>query len=165
MYRNGQSKFQLGSNTAAYDFLDAGNAAQAHVLAARALLRDTSAHTKSAAGEVFHITDGVRRHFNDATRCIFRAAGDKTDFEKEVRVIPRWLALGMAHMLEWGFWIGSLGYAKPPMEVGVEAISHATQEWTYDIEKAKRVLKYQPIDRFEETLQCAVKAALDRDPI
>ena len=159
-YRNNQTNIQLGNNTVPYDFLYAGNAAKAHILAAKALLYPDQAHGK-VAGESFLITDGQPRKFWDAAHIIWRAAGDKTRYEDNI-VIPAWFALLMARVIEWACLIFTLGRVTP-VRLNTHSITHAVQQHTYKIDKARRRLGYDPVPDFEGGFQRAVAVYLDEN--
>jgi sterol-4alpha-carboxylate 3-dehydrogenase (decarboxylating) len=131
------------------------NAAHAHVLAARALL-DTSL-TKKVDGEIFNITDGYGQstHFYQLLRTMWSAAGFEQS-EKNKIVIPTWLILLVTSIIEWSFWIFTLGYRKPSVW------KRAHIDWvclirTFNTEKAKERLGYKPVISREE----AAKKAID----
>ena len=152
-YRDKQTNVQLGNNTAPYDFVYAGNPAKAHILAAKALLNPDRARG-TVSGEAFNITDGQATRFWDSAHVIWRAAGDKTRYGN-VTVIPAWIALCMAHLTEWFCWIFTLGRVTP-IKFNAHAIIHATQQHTYNIDKARKRLGYDPVPDVEGGLQRAV---------
>ena len=152
-YHEKNTNVQLGNNTAPYDFVYAGNAAKAHILAAKALLNPDRARGK-VRGEAFMITDGKPLRFWDSAHTIWRAAGDKTRYE-EVTVIPAWIAMILAHLTEWFCWIFTFGRVVPT-KFNANAVIHATQQYTYKIDKARKSLGYDPIPDFEGCLQRAV---------
>ena len=153
-----QTNIQLGENKQRYDFVYAGNAAKAHLLAAKALLNPSQARGK-VDGEAFMITDGAPKQFWDAAHIAWRAAGDKTRYE-DVTVIPTWFAMTLAHVSEWLFWVFTLGRATPT-EVNINVFSHATQQYTYKIDKARERLGYNPVPDFEGGMQRAVAVYLE----
>ncbi len=157
-YRNRQTNVQLGSNTAPYDFVYAGNAAKAHLLAAKALLDPGQARGK-VGGEAFLITDGEPMHFWDSAHAIWRAAGDKARYE-DVFIIPERLALALAHLIDWLCWIFTLGRVTPT-RFSAHAVTHATQQHTYKIDKAKERLGYDPVPDFEGGFKRAVAVYLE----
>ena len=75
---NKQTGVQLGNNENLIDTVYAGNAASAHVLAAKALLNPCYAPGK-VDGEAFNITDSNPVPFWDLSRLVWCAAGDKWD--------------------------------------------------------------------------------------
>ena len=101
----------FGDNTNLIDTVSVGNAAEAHLLAAAALL-DPNRAASRVDGEVFNITDGNPVPFWDLSRLIWRASGDFTPLENVI-VIPVWLALGLAITAEWTFFILTLGQKNP----------------------------------------------------
>ena len=153
-----RTNIQLGENKARYDFVYAGNAAKAHLLAAKTLLNPSQARGK-VDGEAFMITDGSPRPFWDAAHVAWRAAGDKTRYE-DVTVIPTWFAMFMAHISEWLYWIFTVGRATPT-GVNSYVFSHSTQQFTYKIDKARERLGYNPVPDFEGGIQRAVAAYIE----
>lgn len=55
-------------------------------------------------GEAFILTDGELVHFWDMTCLLWRAAGDTTHAE-DIEVVPVWLSVAIALVIEWMFWI------------------------------------------------------------
>ncbi len=100
MMRNvlaGRAATQLGDNKNLFDHTYAGNAADAHLLAAEKLLRSPV----GVAGEAFLITDGLPLPMFDFVREVARAAG-RPVAPGAVRVIPTWAALAIAFVLGVG---------------------------------------------------------------
>lgn len=156
---DGQTKVQLGDNTNLLDVTWAGNAAEAHILAGRALLVPDRAKGR-VDGEAFNITDGHPVPFWDYARMFYRAAGDTTD-RSQIKVIPAWLALKMAAATEWAFWLGTLGTVSPT-SFNELLVTHCVYNFTYDISKAKRVLGYDPVSHLEEEIPKSVAFELKR---
>ena len=153
-YRNKQTGVQLGDNKNLTDQVYAGNAATAHVLAAKALLNPTLARGP-VAGEAFNITDGAPIFFWDFCRIVWRAAGDTTEL-KDVKVIPAWLALQMANVTEGLYWITTFG-SKRPKTLNRLTVEFCLRTYTYDISKARRVLGYEP----EVNREAVIKKAIE----
>ena len=151
---NKQTTTQLGDNKNLFDNVYVGNAAAAHILAAKALLEPSRASGK-VNGEAFNITDGAPIPFWDLARTIWRAAGDRTD-PKKVTIIPAGLAMVMAHVTEWLFFVFTLGQ-KQPQALSTLVVNICTQEYSYNINKARQVLGYNP----EVDLEGAVQRAVD----
>ena len=151
----GQQKTQMGYNDAPYDFISARNVATGHVLAAKALYGD-STQQGQVGGEVFQLTDGKPSKFWDVARLIWRAAGDKTDYDTEVQVVPPWLGYIIASVVETLFYVFTLNRRKPIM-ISRNVINHTTQEHTYDISKARNVLRYEPVQQMEKEIEEAVR--------
>ncbi|CAG8961398.1 hypothetical protein HYFRA_00013346 [Hymenoscyphus fraxineus] len=146
---------QIGNNTALMDFLSARNAARAHVLAYKALMKPETASQSKVAGEAFFITDGKPVPFWDISRKIWAAAGDKTPPEK-IKVVPVWLVLGLAVALEWIYWVFTFGQ-KSPGSLRSHTIRWVTEERTYSIEKARERLGYEPVDETDQSIKEGVE--------
>ena len=122
-----QMRVQLGNNQNKIDTVYAGTTASAHILAAKALL-DPSHASGKVDGEAFNITDGNPIPFWDLSRLVWRAAGDTTT-PKDVFVIPAWIAMAMANVAEFVFWIGTLGRERPKM-LNRLVITHCVRNYT-----------------------------------
>ncbi|KAL4812025.1 3-beta hydroxysteroid dehydrogenase/isomerase family-domain-containing protein [Aspergillus spinulosporus] len=96
--RAGRSRFQMGHGKNAYDFVYVDNLADAHLLAAHALV-DAHANPPLPAdrrveGEVFNIMNGEPWLFWDFQREISKQLGFPVQ-EKDIVVIPKWVGLLM----------------------------------------------------------------------
>ena len=149
-----RTNVQLGDNTNLMDTVSVGNAAKAHLLAAAALL-DPNRAASRVDGEIFNITDGSPFPFWDLSRLIWRALGDFTPLEN-VTVIPVWLALGLATTVEWTLFIFTLGWKKPKT-LNKLVVMHCVRTHTYNIDKARRVLGYNPIPDLENGVKRSVE--------
>ena len=149
----GQTHFQLGSGSNICDFVSADNTATAHVLLAKSLLaRDTK--RPRVDGEAFNITDGERHRFWDFPRIIWKILGHDVKDEK-LWILPTWLALIIADVLEWLFWVFTLG-TRRPKSFGRQQVEYSCFTHTYRIDKARERLGYNPNANFEEGLRKAV---------
>ena len=124
-----QTNFQLGNGLNMWDFVSADNAAEAHILLAKALLRDalTLEHTSPKVdGEAFNITDGQPQRFWNFPRVIWKAAGwePPTDEAEKIFILPTRLALVIATVLEWIYWLGTLGTWPPRQATGLDILLH-----------------------------------------
>ena len=157
---------QLGDGTNLFEVVGIANAASAHILAARCLLDPTRA-AGPVAGEAFNISDNRPVPFWRHLRTIWEAAGALRPDDK-LFVIPAWVALQVAWLLEWLFWLGTAGYVKPPVNVRREGIEFAVWEHTYCGEKARRVLGWRPeevgggFEKHDEVIGEAVAWELER---
>ena len=149
----GQTHFQLGDGSNLWDFASADNAASAHVLLAKALLAERPA-TSKVDGEAFNITDGKRQRFWDFPRLIWKAAGHELK-EDQVWVLHSGIALKIAFLLEWLFWIFTWG-TRRPSQLGTQQVEYSCFTHTYRIEKAKERLGYVPTQDFEKGICEAV---------
>ena len=143
----GQTHFQIGNGSNLWDFASADNAANAHVLVTKALLAERST-TSKVDGEAFNITDGERQRFWDFPRLIWKAAGHEVK-EAKVWVLPTTVALKIALVLEWLFWVFTLG-TKRPSQLGTQQVEYSCFTHTYRIDRAKERLGYVPIQEFEK---------------
>ena len=160
-----QTNFQLGDGSNMWDFVSADNVAEAHSLLAKALMRSAVTREKMAPkvdGEAFNITDGQRHRFWDFPRVVWKAAGwePPPDEAKKIFILPTRLAIVIATVLEWVYWVGTLGTRRPGLlskqQVWISCYTH-----TYRIEKAKERLGYAPVPEFEAGIQRAVAWSLD----
>ena len=155
LWMNAPTNMQIGNNENLIDAMYVGNSVAAHLLAAKALLDPRCANGK-VDGEAFNITDGRQIRFWDLSRLIWSAAGSITPIKK-VTVIPAWLALIMAEIAEWAFWIFTLGTRKPK-DLNKLVVLYCTKSHTYNIKKAKEVLGYSPVPNM---LEHGVKTSVD----
>jgi sterol-4alpha-carboxylate 3-dehydrogenase (decarboxylating) len=134
------------------------NCAHAHILAAKALVK-ASGHpplpaTKKVEGEAFFVTDDKPIPFWAFSRLAARTAGVPVK-DEEIRSIPRWFILGVAFLLEWAYWIFTIG-TKAPV-VRMHAVKITTMERTVCIDKIKERLGYEPQVSTEEGMKRAVE--------
>ena len=149
--RAGKAKAQIGNNTNLFDITYVGNAAEAHILAAKALLRDPlPTGDLKVDGEAFFITNGDPRPFWDVARMYATAAGCPVKKE-EIKVVPVWLAFFMAGVMEWLYWIFTLGTKQPIMNR--RGLSYTIMQRTFSIEKARKRLGYEPKVSLEEGMK------------
>ena len=85
---------------------------------------------------------------------IWRAAGDTTEL-KDVKIISSWAAMAMALVAEWAFRVFTLGEKRPEMNTLV--VEFGIREYTYNIDKARRVPGYKPVDHLEEVIKRSVE--------
>jgi sterol-4alpha-carboxylate 3-dehydrogenase (decarboxylating) len=90
-----------------------GNAAEAHILLAKALLSESRvAGSARVDGEAFNITDDDPHLFWDFARSIWKFAGHEAQI-KHVWVLPAPIALALANILEWAFRLFTFGNKRP----------------------------------------------------
>jgi len=155
--RKGEHKMQIGDNTNFFEFCYVGSVAEAHILAAKALLRvDAGIQDPKLKvdGEAFFITDGKSRKFFDFARDCYAAAGAPVA-ENEIKVIPLWVVQSMASTGEWAYRIFTLGTKKPKM--ARQSIDHLGGGAYWSIEKARQRLGYEPVLSQEEAIERSVK--------
>lgn len=152
----GQTKIQLGGNHNLADPSYVGNAATAHLLAARKLLESQNGFLElKVDGEAFNITDGDPQPFWTFMRLVWRIAGDETTLD-QVTIIPGWLALSVAHGIDWGYFLFTLGRVRPPLTISPLYIQHTIYNATYDTSKARTRLGYDPVVDMEEHLKRSI---------
>ncbi|KAL8899388.1 MAG: hypothetical protein Q9207_006225 [Kuettlingeria erythrocarpa] len=155
--RDQKTHIQLGDNKNLYDAIYVGNAASAHLVAAKALLRADAA-TK-VDGEAFFVTDDAAVPFWDFQRKIWAAAGDVTEL-KQVQVIPAWVGMAMAALVEYLFLIFTLGRKSPPKTLRRSVLRYAIEDRSHCIDKAKERLQYRPLIDTDEGVRRGVAWAL-----
>ncbi|KAL8938170.1 MAG: hypothetical protein Q9211_003329 [Gyalolechia sp. 1 TL-2023] len=152
-----KTHIQLGNNRNLYDAIYVGNAASAHVMAAKALLRADAA-TK-VDGEAFFVTDDAALPFWDFQRKVWAAAGDTTEL-KNVQVIPAWVGMAMAALVEYLYLIFTLGQKLPPITFRRNVLRYAVEDSSHCIDKAKQRLQYRPLIDADEGIRRGVAWAL-----
>lgn len=155
--RDKKTHIQLGDNTNLYDSIYVGNVVLAHITAAKALLMHDGPDLK-VDGEAFFVTDDAPIPFWDFQRKIWAAAGDKTPLAK-VYVIPAWVGIAMATMVEYLFWIVTLNQKLPPKTLRRDVLRYAFTNRTFCIEKAKDRLGYKPLIDTDEGIKRGVEWA------
>ena len=155
-YKKGQTKFQLGQNMNLFDFSYVGNVAYAHILATIALLSTRGLSTppldhEKVDGEAFFITNDSPLYFWDFARLVWATAGDTTQ-PSQVWVINKEIGLVIASLVEWIFW---LMRRKPNLTRKV--VNYSSMTRYYNIDKAKRLLGYQPLVSVEDAIVRTVK--------
>ena len=151
VYYDGKTNFQLGDNSKWFDFVYVGNVAQAHILALTKLLathdaltRDglaEIAHEERVDGEAFIATNDDPYHFWDYARAVWAAAGD-TSKPDDAWVIPESVALTVACLCEWIFWL--LFWGKKQPNLTRQKIKFSCMNRTFRIDKIKSRLGYKP---------------------
>ncbi|KAL2871045.1 uncharacterized protein BJX67DRAFT_389842 [Aspergillus lucknowensis] len=155
--RQGRSRFQMGNGQNPYDFVYIGNLADAHLLAAHALLEawgKPRPATDPVDGECFNITNDDPWLFWDFQRAVAAQTGNPVRTE-DIVVIPKWVGLAMGFLSEWIVWAISGGSRVPNMTR--EGIRFSTLIRTLNINKAKRVLGYRPTVGMQEGIERSVR--------
>ncbi|THY01708.1 NAD(P)-binding protein [Aureobasidium pullulans] len=156
---NNQQNFQIGPNSALYDFVYVGNVAEAHILAAKALVREAaegSEKGKQVSGESFFVTNDDPQHFYDFMKKVWAASGYDVSKLKP-RVIPTKVALGLGSASDLATWAFTLG-RKSPSSLSRESIEHLCLNRTHDISKVKERLHYTPLVSVDEGIRRGVKS-------
>ncbi|KAH8665029.1 3-beta hydroxysteroid dehydrogenase/isomerase family-domain-containing protein, partial [Tricladium varicosporioides] len=150
MAAKGQHKMQIGNDSNNFEFVFVEKAAEAHVLAAKALLEPTTRPQGRVDGEAFFISDGLPAPYWSFARRLWAYAGYPVD-KKDVMVIPYGLVWTLVWVQEWIFWTFTLGKKSPDIpSAGIEVIGRGF-EW--DISKAKDRLGYIPVADQDEVLK------------
>lgn len=143
----GKHKWQVGSNKNDFDWTYVGNVAHAHLLAGKALLQTHRMSTRpldneKVDGEAFFVTNDQPAPFWDFPRQVWKSDGWQGS-AADAWVIPRWLGIFMAGLLEWVYFIISFGTRVPAFRV--QPVRFATMYRSFNITKAKQRLHYKPI--------------------
>jgi sterol-4alpha-carboxylate 3-dehydrogenase (decarboxylating) len=162
--RAGRGKFQIGDGTNLFDFTFVGNTAYAHILAAKALIRESTATGPipdriKVNGEAFVITNDEPWPFWDFTRAMGAAAGYPVKKE-DIWVIPKSLYYVFAVISEWVVWASSFGQTES--YINRRMVKYLTMTRTFDISKAKKRLGYRPQVGMQEAIKKAVETYLAR---
>ncbi|KAF2875748.1 C-3 sterol dehydrogenase/C-4 decarboxylase-like protein [Massariosphaeria phaeospora] len=151
------TRIQIGPDHVMNEWVYTENVAQAHVLAAKALLDDrTSADTK-VDGESFFITDDSPMRFWEFSRKVWKAAGDTSlNAEKPARVvrIPIWVVVIAVSV---GEWIQKLmGSRTNQMKLSRHHLEYMRGGCRFSVEKAKERLGYRPVCDTNEGIRRSV---------
>jgi sterol-4alpha-carboxylate 3-dehydrogenase (decarboxylating) len=151
-----QQNYQIGSNTALYDFVYVGNVAEAHILAAEALVREATqgAVEGQVSGESFFITNDDPQHFYDFMKKVWSASGYDV-LKLQPTVIPTKVALGLGSASDLTTWVFTLG-SKSRSFLSRESIEHLCLNRTHDISKARARLRYTPLVSVDEGIRRGV---------
>jgi sterol-4alpha-carboxylate 3-dehydrogenase (decarboxylating) len=150
--RKNEHKMQVGRNKKVFEFLYVKKAAEAHVLAVRALLQPPS-----VAGEAFFISDGRPEPFFDFARRCYAAAGHPVA-AGDVTVIPLGAMQAIASVGEWAYKVFTLGTRTPT--VRRDGIDHLDRGCCWSIDKAKQRLGYVPVADQDAAIKKTMEWAL-----
>lgn len=152
----GQTTTTLGDGTNLWSFCSVENMATSHLLLANALLNVSNRSPKERVdGEAFNINNGLPCPLWDFTRLCWKYAGYDPKPVSEMTHLPSWFALLLATVLEWMYWVFTLG-TKRPYTLGKQQVEYACFTHTYSIEKAKKRLGYMPKGDFNNDLKKTV---------
>lgn len=160
MFNKQLSIFQLSDNSNYFDAIYVGNAARAHVLAAKALLKPHPPGLK-VDGEAFFITDDAPIPFWDFQQRIWAAAGEKSPPAKRF-ILPSWLTRVFGGMTIFAYWVFSLGPPWPQKTLRPQVYRYSRIDRTFNIDKAKTRLGYMPLVDTNEGIRRGVDWALSR---
>jgi sterol-4alpha-carboxylate 3-dehydrogenase (decarboxylating) len=165
--RKGQHNMQIGEDKLKYEFVYDGKAVEAHILAVKSLLREATnmdgeyrggRQKGKVNGEGFFISDGVSMPFFEFARKVYALAGHPVAKE-EIKVMPLWFMISLATVLEWVYWIFTLGVKKP--ELRKQDMEHFKDSVSWRIDKAKELLGYQPVRDQDEVLKKCVESCME----
>lgn len=152
--REGKARMQIGDNSNLFDWTYVGNNAYAQLLTARALVRSylhpPEVESERVDGEAFAITNDEPWHFWTFTRALAAAAGYPVSEDRVIKA-PWALMMGVAWVLEWGYWILTFGRKEPRLTRA--RVKYTTMERTLDITKAKVRLGYRPQVGMQEGIE------------
>lgn len=149
--RESRAKIQVGNGKNLFSFTYVGNSTKAHLLAADRLLSANPAVVGPVAGEAFFVSNGDPVPFWIFRRTAMRAAGVKIR-EEDVRKIPLAVAFLAAWVLEWAAWFRGSQPTLTRMLVRFSTLNR----W-FRVDKAKKVLGYEPEVAWDEGIQRAVR--------
>ncbi|KAG9762552.1 hypothetical protein KCU73_g1863, partial [Aureobasidium melanogenum] len=151
--------YQIGSNSALYDFVYVGNVAEVHIKAAEALVRAAAQGAKpgkQVGGESFCITIDDPRQSYDFMRQVWQATGYNTS-NLTPTIIPSKVALAAASASDFATWAFTLG-GSSSSSPSKKDIEHLCLNRTHDILKARKLLGYSPTVTIEEGIWRGVKS-------
>jgi sterol-4alpha-carboxylate 3-dehydrogenase (decarboxylating) len=158
--QKGQTYVQLGEGKNLWDICSADNCADSHVVLAEALLSGGTASGAKVDGEAFNIHDGVEIPFWTWVRAVWAYAGHNPTKPEKVITMPTWLAVGISTILELLYWVFTFG-TKRPFDMGQQQIEYSCFTHTYNIEKARSRLGFQPKQDWKGALKEAVEWSLE----
>ncbi|PNY26298.1 Uncharacterized protein TCAP_03764 [Tolypocladium capitatum] len=150
---------QIGRGDNLVEVVSAGNAATAHILAAKALL-DPDRAVGDVDGEAFNISDGAAVPFWHHVRVIWTVARGE-DAIRDVTVLPAWIMMAAVLVVEWLLWITTLDTVKPPTVLRRTSLEYCIYSHTYSIEKARERLRFRPFVDHDAVLAHATRWMLD----
>jgi sterol-4alpha-carboxylate 3-dehydrogenase (decarboxylating) len=158
----GQTNATLGDGKNLWSFCSAENCAVSHVLLASALVAPYTPGVSMGQidGEAFNINDGQPYPFWGFAALVWKFAGYTPPSDAKTTRLPTWFALTLSTLLEWIYWIFTLGF-KRPYNLGKQQVEYACFTHTYNIEKAEKRLGYKPKVDFERDLQRSVEWNID----
>ncbi|KAK8035214.1 hypothetical protein PG993_010209 [Apiospora rasikravindrae] len=170
-YPNSSPLVQLGAGDNLMSVASAANVAQAHILAAKALLDPRRARSGAVvAGKSFNITD--RQHvafWNEHVRALWKEVRGVLDEDedsaallKSVIVVPGWVFKAIAWVVRMLFWVLTLGTVLPPTAVSEQSVLYSLGEHTYSVDKLRDSLGYEPVQDHDGVMRRAVRWELNR---
>lgn len=143
VYENSKTGFQLGDNCNLFDFTYVGNVAQAHCLAAAALIMTSQLSTtplshEKVDGEAFFITNDQPIYFWDFARAVWKSAGSDKGTEHV------WEISQSVGMIIGGILENLLMLMGKVPSLTRRQVRYSCMTRYYDCSKAKRLLGYTP---------------------
>jgi sterol-4alpha-carboxylate 3-dehydrogenase (decarboxylating) len=151
----GQGFLQLGSNKNKQDFDHVENATYGHCLACEKLLDPADPSLPGpAAGEAFNITSGNPIEFFTFFRKLYHEYNGYQPYF--TLVIPVWIAYIIAVINEMVMRL----FNRKPQGLTRFTLVYATAWRAHSIQKAQKLLGYEPVVSLDEGIKRAVKVSL-----
>jgi sterol-4alpha-carboxylate 3-dehydrogenase (decarboxylating) len=148
--RKGQHNTQIGPNELVWEYTYVESAAEAHILAAKALVSGTP----GADGQAYFITDDNPMLFFDFRRkCC--AAGGYPVAKDEIKSVPFWVVKTFVSITDWVYWVFTLGTKRPG--ITREDVDILESGFCWNIEKAKGLLGYRPVLEQDEAVRVCME--------
>ena len=152
--------FQVGDGKNLMEVVSGENVAIAHVLTAKALLRESEVEgAGEVSGQAFNISDGQPVPFWHHTRVIWKTARGQDELKNLWRV-PAWVMVAIVICLEWVLWLGTRDRFKPPISLSRASMEYCVYNHTYKIDKARKLLGFEPVANHDEVLAEATRRAV-----
>ncbi|KAI1135167.1 hypothetical protein F5Y05DRAFT_416474 [Hypoxylon sp. FL0543] len=150
--RDGQTGVQIGHDQGLLATVSANDAARAHILALRALMKPEN----QVHGKAYYITGKTALSFWTMARIIWKEAGWVE--EKAPFIIPEWVATIMAMFSEMLAWLFRI---QP--QLTMHTLRFMCNTWTYDGSKARAELGYVPMDDTADQLRKSARWYLEHE--
>ncbi|KUI58202.1 Sterol-4-alpha-carboxylate 3-dehydrogenase, decarboxylating [Cytospora mali] len=156
--RAGRGHVQIGPGNNEYDFMYVSNLVDAHLLAAQALLdaygKPPPAAENRIDGQCFNVTNHERILFWDFQRAVSASVGLPVKPE-DIKVVPAWVALLGASIVEWVTWMRTFGKGRPALTWETVRLTIITR--TLNDDRFQRITGYKPRVSIHEGLAIAGK--------
>ncbi|KAI7862635.1 3-beta hydroxysteroid dehydrogenase/isomerase family-domain-containing protein [Spinellus fusiger] len=151
----GQHRFQIGNNTSLMDFTYVGNIAHAHVLAAEVL---ASAEDSPAAGQAFNLTNGTPVFFWDFASKVWEVYGMPMPKAKKI-ILSYNASMVIALLSETVSLVKGWVWDRSQLKEGMSRarIRQAMSPRYFNIDKARTLLKYEPVVGLDEGIRLSVE--------